>query len=134
MNINRPAWERFLPGIAVLRRYERGWLSGDVIAGVTVAAYLVPQVMAYAVIAGLPAVAGLWATVKSPQMTAGAGGPLPAPGACQEANKPTPPGPKASMGSSRRTSRVRPGKLLTRVLPATAVRPVGPHVRAPASC
>lgn len=61
MNINRPAWERFLPGIAVLRRYERGWLSGDVIAGVTVAAYLVPQVMAYAVIAGLPAVAGLWA-------------------------------------------------------------------------
>lgn len=61
MDTDRPAWERLLPGIAVLRRYERGWLSGDVIAGITVAAYLVPQVMAYAVIAGLPAVAGLWA-------------------------------------------------------------------------
>ena len=39
-------------------RYERAWLRGDVLAGVTVAAYLVPQVMAYAEVAGLPAVAG----------------------------------------------------------------------------
>lgn len=54
-------WERFLPGVAVLRRYEKSWLRGDLLAGVTVAAYLVPQVMAYADIAGLPAVAGLWA-------------------------------------------------------------------------
>lgn len=61
MNSPRPRWERYLPGIAVLRRYERGWLRGDVIAGVTVSAYLVPQVMAYAVIAGLPPVVGLWA-------------------------------------------------------------------------
>ena len=44
-----------------LRHYDRGWLRGDVIAGVTVAAYLIPQVMAYAGIAGLPPVAGLWA-------------------------------------------------------------------------
>jgi SulP family sulfate permease len=34
-----------------------------VIAGVTVAAYLVPQVMAYAEVAGLPAITGLWAVV-----------------------------------------------------------------------
>ena len=54
-------WEKLLPGIAVLRRYERSWLRGDLLAGVTVAAYLVPQVMAYADIAGLPAVVGLWA-------------------------------------------------------------------------
>ena len=54
-------WERFLPGVAVLRRYERAWLRGDVLAGVTVAAYLVPQVLAYAEVAGLPAIAGLWA-------------------------------------------------------------------------
>jgi SulP family sulfate permease len=46
-----------------LRRYERSWLRGDVLAGVTVAAYLVPQVMAYAQVAGLPAVVGLWAIV-----------------------------------------------------------------------
>lgn len=61
MRGRQAAWERFLPGAAALRRYERSWIRGDVVAGVTVAAYLVPQVMAYAVIAGLPAVVGLWA-------------------------------------------------------------------------
>jgi SulP family sulfate permease len=40
--------------------YQRRWLSGDLLAGVTITAYLVPQVMAYADLAGLPAVAGLW--------------------------------------------------------------------------
>lgn len=45
------------------RGYERGWLRGDLLAGVTITAYLVPQVMAYAELAGLPAVAGLWASV-----------------------------------------------------------------------
>ncbi|MDX6238672.1 MAG: sulfate permease, SulP family [Kribbellaceae bacterium] len=46
-----------------LRGYQRGWLRADVVAGVTVAAYLVPQAMAYAQLAGLPAVAGLWAVL-----------------------------------------------------------------------
>ena len=50
-----------LPGLASLRGYQRGWLRGDVIAGITVAAYAVPQVMAYAELAGLPAVVGLYA-------------------------------------------------------------------------
>lgn len=54
---------RLLPGIVVFRSYERGWLRGDVIAGVTVAAYLVPQVLAYAEVAGLPPVTGLWAVI-----------------------------------------------------------------------
>jgi SulP family sulfate permease len=49
------------PGLSRLRSYERGWLRGDVLAGVTVAAYLIPQVMAYAEVAGLPPVVGLWA-------------------------------------------------------------------------
>jgi SulP family sulfate permease len=44
-----------------LSGYQREWLRGDVLAGVTVAAYLIPQVMAYAEVAGLPAVTGLWA-------------------------------------------------------------------------
>jgi SulP family sulfate permease len=61
----RGVLDRLLPGWARLRRYERGWLRGDVLAGVTVAAYLVPQVMAYAVIAGLEPVAGLWAITGS---------------------------------------------------------------------
>jgi SulP family sulfate permease len=56
-------WARFLPGLDVLRHYERGWLRGDVLAGVTVAAYLVPQVLAYAEVAGLPPVSGLWAVL-----------------------------------------------------------------------
>jgi len=57
----RARWERLLPGVAVLRRYDRVWLRGDVLGGITVAAYLVPQVLAYAEVAGLPAVSGLWA-------------------------------------------------------------------------
>jgi MFS superfamily sulfate permease-like transporter len=36
-------------------------LRGDTLAGLTVAAYLIPQVMAYAGLAGLPPVVGLWA-------------------------------------------------------------------------
>ncbi len=52
-------WRRFLPGLDVLMHYQRSWLRGDVLAGVTVAAYLVPQVMAYAAIAGVPPVYGL---------------------------------------------------------------------------
>lgn len=47
----------------MLRGYQRTWLRGDLLAGVTVAAYLIPQVMAYAEVAGLPAIAGLWAAV-----------------------------------------------------------------------
>lgn len=50
-----------VPGLIQLRGYQRCWLGGDVLAGITVAAYLVPQVMAYAELAGLPPVAGLWA-------------------------------------------------------------------------
>lgn len=52
-----------LPGLAQFRGYRREWLRGDLLAGVTVAAYLVPQVMAYATLAGLPAVVGLWAAL-----------------------------------------------------------------------
>lgn len=51
------------PGLSTLRGYQRSWLRGDLIAGVTVAAYLVPQVMAYAGLAGLPPVTGLWAAL-----------------------------------------------------------------------
>ena len=54
-----------LPGLDRLRHYERAWLKGDLLAGVTVAAYMVPQVMAYAVVAGLPPVVGLWALVAA---------------------------------------------------------------------
>ena len=53
-------WIR-VPGLAEIRRYERPWLRGDLLAGLTVAAYMIPQVMAYAGVAKLPPVTGLWA-------------------------------------------------------------------------
>lgn len=55
--------ESFAPGFGLLSDYQRTWLRGDVLAGITVAAYLVPQVMAYAALAGLPPVSGLWASL-----------------------------------------------------------------------
>ncbi|MFF4585983.1 SulP family inorganic anion transporter [Streptomyces sp. NPDC001388] len=60
-----PSRLRPLPGLTVLAHYRRAWLRGDLLAGVTVAAYLVPQVMAYAGVAGLPPVAGLWAILPA---------------------------------------------------------------------
>ncbi len=46
-------------GVLRLLHYDRAYLRGDLIAGLTVTAYLVPQVMAYSTIAGLPAQTGL---------------------------------------------------------------------------
>ncbi|KND28487.1 SulP family inorganic anion transporter [Streptomyces acidiscabies] len=60
-----PRWHRLTPGLVTLRGYRRTWLTGDLLAGVTVAAYLVPQVMAYAGVAGLSPVAGLWAILPA---------------------------------------------------------------------
>lgn len=54
---------RVATGFVTLRRYQRAWLRPDLIAGVTIAAYLVPQVMAYAQLAGLDPVVGLWSAV-----------------------------------------------------------------------
>jgi sulfate permease, SulP family len=50
-----------LPGLQILLSYQSDWLRGDLLAGITVAAYLIPQCMAYGEIAGLSPVAGLWA-------------------------------------------------------------------------
>ena len=41
-------------------RYPSQWLRADVIAGLTTAAVVIPKAMAYSVIAGLPATAGLY--------------------------------------------------------------------------
>jgi high affinity sulfate transporter 1 len=55
--------ERWVPGLRTARTYERSWLRADLIAGVVLAAILVPQGMAYAQLAGLPAVTGLYTTI-----------------------------------------------------------------------
>jgi high affinity sulfate transporter 1 len=56
-------FERRVPGVRVVRTYQRRWLRPDLIAGVVLAAILVPQGMAYAELAGLPAVTGLYTTI-----------------------------------------------------------------------
>ena len=53
-------WRR-VPAVTWLRRYERGWLRGDVVAGAVVAALAVPQALGYASIAGAPVEVGLYA-------------------------------------------------------------------------
>lgn len=50
----------WLPGLANFRGYSSSWLRGDLLAGLSVAAYLVPQAIAYAALAGVSPVAGLW--------------------------------------------------------------------------
>ena len=47
----------------MLRTYQRGWLSKDVVAGLVLSALLVPQGMAYAELAGLPPVTGLYTSI-----------------------------------------------------------------------
>jgi high affinity sulfate transporter 1 len=56
-------FQRWVPGIAVVKRYKRSWLRFDLVAGLVLAAILVPQGMAYAELAGLPAVTGLYTTI-----------------------------------------------------------------------
>ena len=56
-------WTEWAPGVAQFRGYKRAWLRGDLLAGLTVAAYLIPQVMAYATLAGLSPIVGLWAAL-----------------------------------------------------------------------
>src|SRR5689334_8972502 len=46
-----------------LRQYRRVYLAGDISAGVVVALMAIPQGMAYALVAGLPPVAGLYASI-----------------------------------------------------------------------
>jgi high affinity sulfate transporter 1 len=55
--------ERWVPGIGAARGYQREWFRPDIIAGLVLAAILVPQGMAYAELAGLPAVTGLYTTI-----------------------------------------------------------------------
>ena len=56
---------RLLPIVGWLRTYDRGWLRGDVIAGVTVAALIVPKNLGYAGIAGIPLQNGLYAAAAA---------------------------------------------------------------------
>jgi len=52
--------KRFIPILSWLPRYDRSWLTVDIIAGLTLWGLVVPEAMAYAGIAGLPPQAGLY--------------------------------------------------------------------------
>src|SRR6476469_5651700 len=52
-----------VPGVRMLAGYRRAWLPQDVVAGLVLTALLVPQGMAYAELAGLPTVTGLYTSI-----------------------------------------------------------------------
>src|SRR4051812_15223237 len=54
---------RWVPGLKLIRQYPGPSVRPDLVAGVVLAAILVPQGMAYAELAGLPAATGLYTTV-----------------------------------------------------------------------
>lgn len=54
-----------VPIVGWLRHYDRRWLRGDLIAGVTVAALIVPKNLGYAGIAGIPLQNGLYAAAAA---------------------------------------------------------------------
>jgi high affinity sulfate transporter 1 len=61
------------PVFGSLQEYRKGWVRPDVIAGLTVWAVLVPEALAYATIAGVPPVVGLYAAIPALVLYAAAG-------------------------------------------------------------
>jgi sulfate permease, SulP family len=56
-----PPLTRWIPALGWLRSYDKTWLRGDVVAGITLAAYLLPSGLGDASLANLPPQAGLYA-------------------------------------------------------------------------
>lgn len=54
---------RVLPGLASLRHYEKAWLRQDLFAGLSVGVVLIPAVIAYAGLMGIPPQHGLYAAL-----------------------------------------------------------------------
>ena len=54
------SWHRWFPPVLWLSEYRVGFLQGDIIAGVTLAAYALPVSLAYAGLAGLPPQVGIY--------------------------------------------------------------------------
>src|SRR6266403_463349 len=58
---NKTWWETAFPAVTWLRNYHRGWFRLDLLAGITLAAYLLPAALGDASLARLPPKAGLYA-------------------------------------------------------------------------
>src|ERR1022692_1715239 len=59
----KSALRRLLPGLAILHGYRAEWLFGDVLAGISVCIIMIPSVIAYAGLMGLPPQHGLYAAL-----------------------------------------------------------------------
>jgi high affinity sulfate transporter 1 len=59
--MSSPSLARWIPALNWLPAYDRTWLRGDVLAGITLAAYLLPAALGDASLANLPPEAGLYA-------------------------------------------------------------------------
>jgi MFS superfamily sulfate permease-like transporter len=58
---------KYIPILGWLPKYQSGWLRFDLVAGLTAAAVVIPQAMAYATVAGLPVEVGLY-TALTPML------------------------------------------------------------------
>jgi sulfate permease, SulP family len=59
-NARTKTWTGYVPGIQLITGYERSWWRFDIVAALSLWAILVPQAMAYAQLAGVPPVYGLY--------------------------------------------------------------------------
>ena len=69
MNLSAPFANRIysiLPILEWLPKYQQVWLRPDVMAGLTLAAFTIPEAIAYAELAGLPPQSGLYASIAAP--------------------------------------------------------------------
>jgi MFS superfamily sulfate permease-like transporter len=57
------AMKRWVPGLGLVASYRRKWLAKDIVAGIVLSTLLVPQGMAYAELAGLPPITGLYTSI-----------------------------------------------------------------------
>jgi high affinity sulfate transporter 1 len=63
LEVAQSGWRAYVPGLALATAYRRQWLPKDIVAGLVLSALLVPQGMAYAELAGLPPVTGLYTSI-----------------------------------------------------------------------
>src|SRR6266496_6334760 len=61
--VNGMQLSRWAPGVRMLSTYRTSWLTKDLVAGLVLTTLLVPQGMAYAELAGLPAITGLYTSI-----------------------------------------------------------------------
>jgi SulP family sulfate permease len=67
---NKATFSQYIPIFSWLKSYTRQDFNGDIFAGIITAILLVPQGIAYAMLAGLPAQVGLYASILPPAIYA----------------------------------------------------------------